>query len=190
MKNIDEVKFYHLILDDFFSVRIYLNINTTYKLSHHSELVDEHTDSMPMPSTSNESTTWVIGPISDPKLMWGAIRNGVVHSCSHCHVVLLTGERLGFCCGPNSNRLDAIPPLPPLPFEFYIFLNDPLISHLSRKLNLLYSFASMESSHTFPSPTPPSFLAIAGRIYHRIRDNRLDNSAIRWILYDGFDDAH
>jgi len=145
---------------------------------------------MPRPPTSNDSPTWLIAPISEPKLTWGATRNGATHSCSHCHILLLTGERQGFCCGPNGNRLDAIPPLPPLPFEFFIFLNDPHISHFSRKLNLLYSFASMESSHTFPSPAPPSFLAIAGRIYHRIRDNRMDNSAIRWILYDGFDDTH
>ena len=102
---------------------------------------------------------------------------------------LLTGEKAGFCCGPNGNRYLAIQPLPPLPDEFNVFLKSPNISKLSRKLNLIFSFTVMETTHAFPAPGNPSFVAVAGRVYHRIRSNPQDNTAIRWILYDGFDDA-
>jgi hypothetical protein len=47
----------------------------------------------------------------------------------------------------------------------------------------------MESTHAFPSPGNPSFIAIAGRIYHRLRANPQDNTAVRWMLYDGFEDS-
>ena len=103
--------------------------------------------------------------------------------------MLLTGERAGFCCGPNGNRYSAVQPLPPLPNEFNTFLNSPDISKLSRKLNLIFSFAAMESTHAFPTPGNPSFVAIAGKVYHRVRLNPQDNTAIRWMLYDGFDDS-
>lgn len=73
--------------------------------------------------------------------------------------------------------------------EYEVFLSDTRISTLSCKLNLIFSFASLESTHTFPTPGPPSFLAICGRIYHSIRPGFSDNSAIRWMLYDGFDDS-
>ena len=44
----------------------------------------------------------------------------------------------------------------------------------------------METTHPFPAvPGPPGFLAIQGRIYHRLRPNH-ENSAVRWLLYDGF----
>jgi hypothetical protein len=44
----------------------------------------------------------------------------------------------------------------------------------------------METTHPFPTvPGPPGFLAIQGRIYHRLRPNH-QNSAVRWLLYDGF----
>ena len=40
--------------------------------------------------------------------------------------------------------------------------------------------------HPFPTvPSPPGFLAIQGCIYHHLRFNHQD-SAIRWLLYDGF----
>ena len=44
----------------------------------------------------------------------------------------------------------------------------------------------METTHPFPTvPGPPGFVAIQGRIYHRLRPNH-DNSAVCWLLYDGF----
>jgi hypothetical protein len=53
-------------------------------------------------------------------------------------------------------------------------------------LNLILSFASLETTHPFPEITGgPSFLAIQGRVYHRVRPSH-DNSAVRWLLYDGF----
>jgi hypothetical protein len=35
---------------------------------------------------------------------------------------------------------------------------------------------------------PPSFVAIQGRVYHRVRPSH-ENSAVRWLLYDGFMEA-
>ena len=47
----------------------------------------------------------------------------------------------------------------------------------------------MESTHAFPTPGNPSFVAVAGRIYHRVRLRPQDDTAIRWMLYDGFNDS-
>ena len=137
------------------------------------------------------SETWNIGPISTPRLSWGLLQNNRSASrrCPTCGVMLLTGERAGFCCGPNGNRYSAVQPLPPLLNEFNTFLNSPDISKLSRKLNLIFSFATMESTHAFPTPGNPSFVAIAGKVYHRVRLNPQDNTAIRWMLYDRFNDS-
>jgi len=137
------------------------------------------------------SDTWKIGPISTQRLTWGLSSNNRTtdRRCRTCGIELLTGERAGFCCGPNGNRYSAIQPLPPLPDEFNTFLNSPDISRLSRKLNLIFSFAAMESTHAFPTPGNPSFVAVAGRIYHRIRARPQDDTAVRWMLYDGFDDS-
>jgi hypothetical protein len=141
-------------------------------------------------SSGNTDLTWYIALFSYLTLRWGAIRNGTPLSCPFCHVILLTGEKHGFCCGPNGNCFLAIPPLPALPQEFDTFINNPHISHLSRNLNLIFSFALLESSHAFPSPGAPCFLAIAGKTYHRICTQPMDNSAIRWMIYDGFNNNH
>ncbi|KAF9791126.1 hypothetical protein BJ322DRAFT_999860, partial [Thelephora terrestris] len=119
-------------------------------------------------SIASMSDTWNIAPLSTPRLTWGAsINNHATNKqCQTCGIELLTGERAGFCCGPNGNRYSAIQPLPPLPDEFNIFLRSPDISRLSRKLNLIFSFAAMESTHAFPTPGNPSFVAVAGQIYH------------------------
>ncbi|PPR05450.1 hypothetical protein CVT24_007467 [Panaeolus cyanescens] len=132
------------------------------------------------------SNTWAIGPISDPKLKWGAVRNGHRHECPHCHILLLTGERPGFCCGKGGSRLNDVPSLPPLPPQYNVFINDPRISSLSRVLNLVFSFASLETTHAFPTISGgPSFVAIQGKVYHRIRPDH-QNSAVRWFLHDGY----
>lgn len=132
------------------------------------------------------AATWHIGPISTPKLVWGQLWAGRQHACPHCRVLWLTGEKAGFCCGPNGKYAHAIPPLPPLPHEFDAFLNDTRLSGSSRPLNLLFSFASMETSERFPENLGQhAFVAIQGRVYHRIRPSH-DNNAVRWILYDGF----
>ncbi|KAF8187305.1 hypothetical protein K438DRAFT_1442589, partial [Mycena galopus ATCC 62051] len=112
--------------------------------------------------------TWDIGRISDPRLTWAAKRGAQVHCCKTCSIALLTGEQSGFCCGPGGSKFREIQPLPPLPPEFNIFLVDPRISHLSRVLNLMLSFASLETTQPFPQiDGPPSFIAIQGRVYHR-----------------------
>ena len=114
-------------------------------------------------------------------------KRGERHACKTCGVILLTGEKPGFCCGPKGNRFALIPPLPPLPAEYDAIINNPNISRLSRRLNLMFSFAALESSRTFPTPGNPSFVAISGRIYHRLRGSSDANCAVRWLLYDGFD---
>lgn len=130
-----------------------------------------------------------MGPIPSPDLQWGTIANNhrITHMCKICGVILLTGERPGFCCGLNSNRFALIPPLPPLPPEYNAIINDRKISQLSHRLNLIFSFAALESSHTFPTPGNPTFIVISGRIYHRLRSGPDANSVIHWVLYDGFD---
>ena len=138
-------------------------------------------------SDSETSNTWAIGPIKSPKLQWAATRRNNVHRCRYCNIELLTGETSGFCCGPNGKYANDPPPLPPLPEEFDLFYNHPHISAVSRLLNLIFSFAALESSHEFPPLPPggPAFVAMEGRLYHRVRPTHYD-SAIRWLLYDGF----
>ena len=144
-----------------------------------------------MPSVTDESSAslpiWRTGNIPSFNLVWGLRRRGRDHECSWCGLSLLTGERPGFCCGPNGKYANDPPRLPPLPIQFSAFLNDPRISSNSRLLNLIFSFAALESTQEFPTfgPGPPAFVAVAGRIYHRVRPDH-NNSAVRWLLYDGF----
>ncbi|KAF8588501.1 hypothetical protein K439DRAFT_1335112 [Ramaria rubella] len=101
---------------------------------------------------------WEIGPISKPRFVWGAKHSNRIHQCPFCHILLLTGECPGFCCGNRGSQLNNVPPLPPLPDEFNVFLDQPNISQLSRIFNLVYSFASLESTVEFPElEGPPSF---------------------------------
>src|ERR1700732_1645817 len=95
-------------------------------------------------------TTWLIGPIKSPVLIWGDVRSGHVHQCQFCPLPLLTGERAGFCCDKDGQFLNSIPPLPPLPPEYNVFLLDLNISSKSQVLNLIFSFACLETTHQFP----------------------------------------
>ncbi|KIJ16639.1 hypothetical protein PAXINDRAFT_10351 [Paxillus involutus ATCC 200175] len=114
-----------------------------------------------------DTPLWLIGPISSPKLKWGECRAGRIHQCHTCGILLLTGEDSGFCCGPNGSRFHDVPPLPPLPPQIEALTYHRDISSLSRVLNLVFSFASLETTHAFPQNNgPPGFLAIQGRIYH------------------------
>ena len=135
----------------------------------------------------SQQPTWKIGDIvSGTSLSWGSERGGQSHRCRTCGIPLLTGERSGFCCGPGGSKYHEVPPLPPLPVQYHIFLNHQDISRYSRILNLIFSFAALETSHAFPNTEgPPGFLAIQGRVYHRVRPTHA-NSAVRWLLYDGF----
>ncbi|KIJ47611.1 hypothetical protein M422DRAFT_125809, partial [Sphaerobolus stellatus SS14] len=89
--------------------------------------------------------------------------------CQYCNVLLLTGERSGgFCCGQGGKYTAVVELLPPLPAEFQWLSNQPGISFLIRKLNLLFSFAALESTKPFPQlPGPLGFIAIQDRVYHR-----------------------
>ncbi|KAI0765555.1 hypothetical protein BC629DRAFT_1293449, partial [Irpex lacteus] len=129
---------------------------------------------------------WTVQALRPVRLTWAAERNGVRHRCPHCHIDLLTGEDPGFCCGPRGSRVDDVPPLPALPPEYDAIIHDPQISSLSRKLNLLFSFAAMESTVSFPNvPAHDGFVAVEGKIYHRVRPDH-QSSPIKWLIYDGF----
>jgi hypothetical protein len=111
--------------------------------------------------------TWTFGPIKNPKLQWAESRAGHVHCCPYCGIDLLTGEHPGFCCGKEGEYITQVPLLPPLPAEYDAFLNHPDISSLSHIHNLIFSFASLETTHVFPHINgPPGFFAIQGRVYH------------------------
>lgn len=137
---------------------------------------------------TDNANTWIIGGISTPRLTWGEVRAGKSHQCRICGVILLTGERPGFCCAKGT-RDGEVQPLPPLPVEYNTVINHPSLSSLSRVLNLIFSFASLETTHPFPEINgPPGFVAIQGKVYHRVRPTH-QNSAVRWLLYDGFMDG-
>jgi hypothetical protein len=73
-----------------------------------------------------------------------------------------------------------------LPGEFHEFIDHPNISSHSCILNLIFSFSAMETTSTFPSfAGGQGFIAVQGRIYHRIRPTHQD-STVCWLLYDGF----
>ena len=130
--------------------------------------------------------TWHMAPISTPTLHWAEHRGNNYHWCPHCNIDLLTGEHPGFCCGRGGQYLNDTPPLPPLPEEYSTFIHHPLISSSSHILNLIFSFASLETTHEFPHlPGPPGFLAIQGCVYHHVQPTHT-GSAMRWLLYDGF----
>jgi hypothetical protein len=110
------------------------------------------------------TTAWQIGPIKTPSLYWGGCEHvGTTHQCPHCGLILPTGEKPGFCCGNSGEHLHDIETLPPLPHEYAIFISHPQISSLFHVLNLIFSFASLETTHEFPhAPGPSGFLAIQG----------------------------
>jgi hypothetical protein len=111
--------------------------------------------------------------------------------CRFCNVSLLSTEvstaRSAFCCG-GEQRQHRYTALPPYPSSLADILSDPHISSKSRALNLVFSFASMETDAVFPNIVN-GFVAIQGKLYHRIRPTH-QSSAIRWILYDGFEDRN
>lgn len=128
-----------------------------------------------------EEDRWIVGRIPVSTLNWN-------RRCSRCRVQLLNCEnkRDGFCCGKDGIYALNYRPLPDLPSEYTIMMLHPHVSRDSRILNLLFSFASLETTMEFPQlGGPPGFLAVQGKIYHRIRPSH-QYSAVRWILYDGF----
>jgi hypothetical protein len=106
--------------------------------------------------------------INFPVLQWGAHSTRGYHRCPFCNIDLLTHEKPGFCCGLQG-KYATLNPLPPLPEEYDTIISDPRISKDSRTLNLIFSFAALETTHTFPNLIgPSSFVAIQGKIYHQI----------------------
>ncbi|THU96557.1 hypothetical protein K435DRAFT_583428, partial [Dendrothele bispora CBS 962.96] len=105
---------------------------------------------------------------------------------------LLTGKRPRFCCGSAGKYLAHVPALPPLPKEYDTFIRDSQISSQSFVLNLLFSFASMETSEEFPwlkhNKNISSFFSIQGHVYHHLRPKHRD-SCVCWLLFDGFMDS-
>ena len=106
-------------------------------------------------------STWSIAPIKTPTLIWGEHKGHHVHQCPYCSIPLLTGEHPGFCCGKNGQYVHDVPPLPPLPAQYNSFVSDHQISSLSCILNLIFSFASLETTLQFPQINgPPGFLQL------------------------------
>ena len=132
------------------------------------------------------SNIWHIAAIASAVLDWAVRKGDSYHRCRICNIKLLTGERAGFCCGVGGKYFANTSPLPPLPPQYAAFINHPNISAMSRVLNLIFSFTSMETTHPFLKvPGPSGFVAIQGHVYHHLRPNH-QNSAVRWLLYDGF----
>ena len=149
----------------------------TWETIHHPPIMDQN--------AWTATWMWQIGPISTPSLWWKERRAGRTHECQHCRLILLMGKRADFCCGKQGSRLHDVPPLPPLPPEYITFINSPNISSMSRILNLMFSFASLESTHVFPDFNRlPGFMAIQGKIYHWVCPEHR-NSAVWWLLYNG-----
>ena len=130
-----------------------------------------------------DPTLWIISGISTPTLAWGKLYSGIHHSCPFCGIILLIGEKPGFCCGDHGSHLDNVLPLPLLPQEYGVLLWHSDILKLSCKLNLIFSFAFMESSQTFLTYLANSMVAVQGKIYHHVHPSH-ENSAIWWLLYD------
>lgn len=95
-------------------------------------------------TSATTSSTWEIRSQRPPIFQRGGSDKVASHHCHYCHIPLLTSESPGFCCGIRGSRLCDIPPLPPLPVEYDIFLNHPHISSRSCIFNLIFMFASME----------------------------------------------
>ena len=124
--------------------------------------------------------TWNIGRIKVTRLNWGRF-------CGFCGVRLLTGELKGFCCGKNGKHLPKVSRLPAQSEEIKWLAMQPNISYLSRRLNLLFSFAAMETTGSMERLSgPDGFLAIEGKVYHRLRPE-VKGTGLRWVLYDGYD---
>lgn len=137
------------------------------------------------------SDTWIIAPISTLQLTWGLSSNNhaAARQCPTCGIMLLTSEKAGFAVVQTAIVSLLSNLSPPLPDEFNTFLNSPDISRVSQKLNLIFSFATMKSTHQFPTPRNPSFVAVAGRIYYHVCSCPQDNTTIWWMLYAGFDNS-
>lgn len=122
----------------------------------------------------------MIGPIRVINLTWG-------RRCQYCGIKLLTGESGGFCCGSRGKHLSGVPSLPRQAPEIEWLYTQPNISRMSRKLNLMFSFAAMETTGAFARPPgPDGFLAIEGKVYHRLRPEKV-GMGLRWVLYDAYD---
>ncbi|KIJ28444.1 hypothetical protein M422DRAFT_189723 [Sphaerobolus stellatus SS14] len=81
-----------------------------------------------------------MGQVRQPHNLWN-------RRCQFCGVLLLTGELHGsFCYGEQGNYAHAVAELPPLPAETQWLGSQLNISFLSTKLNLLFSFAAMETT--------------------------------------------
>lgn len=140
------------------------------------------------------SITWTLLPVASVTLYWGAvcIRSGqnFPHQCRHCQIPLLTHEDASFCCGPDGSQLNDVPALPSLPDEYNVFLTNPLVSKRSCHLNLIFSFAFMETTAEFTHlADDQGFFAVQGKVYHHIQPNH-HNSAVRWLVFDGFKLEH
>jgi hypothetical protein len=107
-------------------------------------------------------------------------------TCPHCNARLMKGERNEWCC---SGGKSVVPPLPPLPANMVVMLQDhglsKDISALSRRLNNLFSFTAIGATGGFTQfATGPPSVSITGRTYHRLYDVTDARHSLHWYLYD------
>jgi hypothetical protein len=98
----------------------------------------------------------------------------------------MKGEGNDWCC---SGGKSVVPPLPPLPANMAVMLqNHELskdISALSRRLNNLFSFTAIGATGGFTQfATGPPSVSITGRTYHRLYDVADARHSLHWYLYD------
>jgi hypothetical protein len=108
-------------------------------------------------------------------------------NCRFCGVLLLTGEREGWCCSNGSKMTEALPPNQ----EFYNLLAQfPGISTLSLRINRLFTFsATGVSQGAWIRLNGPSTVVLSGRTYHRMLPFQRDGNPLAWYLHDANDRA-
>ena len=129
----------------------------------------------------HEPFVWHLSSVRCQPVYWKRNRY-----CSYCGIPLLNTENNGWCClqGKHISK-----PLPPLPFEIQLLLDNPKLSSLSCVFNLIFSFATLETEGVFPSMDhhgPMGFFTASGRIYHCVRPS-IHNSGTHWLLYNGYE---
>jgi len=151
------------------------------------EDVRQNDSAMLMPVLSQQMEEEVDGNINawwntlDPSTV-RTINHKWNRNCRHCGTPLLTGETSSYCCGSGKYTLQK---LPELPNEMRDVYENAEFSHLSRKLNALFTFTAIGvDGHFVNFHGGVSSVVVQGRIYHRILPRQTANSPLRWMLYD------
>ena len=103
-------------------------------------------------------------------------------TCDHCAALLLSKEKLGWCCDRGRRTL---PRLPDYPADFHSWLQvSNTISTLSRRLNNLFAFSAIGATEGFVHFGGLANVVLTGRVYHRLLNLAEGEHSLRWFLYD------